>query len=172
MRVKRRDVAPVLQDDGVTVTVLLAAKDDLAVTGRLDRCAARCSVVDAPVCANGIEDRVSPARIETRANAGEIDRCAHECLAYAQSVWCVVIRSTVLVDVTNGLEGTAIVDEFRSYDLAINNIFVVLEYFLKQKVVVVAPANVENEVNVPGKNAGEIHYQFVGEAGGDRALKK
>ena len=36
VRIKSRDVAAVLHNDVVTVAVILAAKDDLAIAGRLD----------------------------------------------------------------------------------------------------------------------------------------
>src|SRR5210317_1765534 len=56
VRVQGRNVTAVLQDDDLAVTGLGAAEDNLAVTGRLDRCASWRRVIDASMGADGIQD--------------------------------------------------------------------------------------------------------------------
>jgi hypothetical protein len=52
--VQGRDIATMLQNDGIAIAVLNATKYDLAVAGRLDRRASRRRIVNAPVGANRI----------------------------------------------------------------------------------------------------------------------
>ena len=64
VRIQCRDIAAVLQDDDVAVAALAAAENDLAVAGGHDRRAGRCRVIDTAVCANRIQHRVAPVRVE------------------------------------------------------------------------------------------------------------
>ncbi len=127
MGIERRDITAVLQDYRVAVTVLFTAKDDFAVAGRFDRCTARCRVIDTTMCAYGIQDRMPPPRIETRAYAREVDRRTHECFSHAQSFGRVVVGSAVLVDITNCLESAPVVHEFGGDNLTIDDIFAILK---------------------------------------------
>ncbi len=58
------DICAVLNDDGITVTALACAVNDLAITGCLDRRSGWCRVINTLVRANLIEFGMAPFRIE------------------------------------------------------------------------------------------------------------
>ena len=64
VRIQRRDVATVLQDDGFAVAILDAAINDLAVAGGVNRRSTRRCIVNTPMGANRIQDRMTASRIE------------------------------------------------------------------------------------------------------------
>ena len=78
------------------------------------------------------------------------------------SVWCEIIGTIRVIDETYCLTAASIVIEFGDYDLTVRNEFTVLPDFLILDVIVVTAADVENEVDVPGKNPGNIHDDFIG----------
>ena len=80
-----------------------AAKNDLAIAGGLDRRPSRCGIVDATVCANRVQYRMTAIRIEVRADAREINRRANESLADAVSVGREVVAVLFSILESNGL---------------------------------------------------------------------
>src|SRR5690606_10060203 len=165
VRVQRRDVAAMLDDHGVAVPAVSAAMDDLAVACRLDRRTTGCRIVDAAVRANGVKYRMAALRVEARAYTSEVDRRAHESLAYAPAVRREVIGAPLLVYVANRLERPAIVVELGRYDLPGGDKFAVLVNLFIQDVVVVALADIQHEIHIPGEDAGEVHDQLVRHTG-------
>ena len=139
--------------------------DDLAITCSLDRRSARCRIVYAAMCANRIQDRMAATRIEIRTDASEINGRPNECLANAVAVGCEVIRKTAGVDKANRAMCAAIVIEFGDNDFAICHVLAVLPDFLVLHVEVIALANIKDEVDVPGKDAGDVHYDPVRQTG-------
>ncbi len=119
-----------------------------------------------------VQYRVAAARIEIGADAREVYRCADECLAHAESFGSEVISPAVVVDKANRLVLAAVVIELGGDDLAVGHEFAVLPDLLELHVEIVACANVENEVHVPGKDARDVHDNFVGQAGRSGALEQ
>ena len=161
MRVQRRDVATVLNDDRVAVAIFFASEDNFPVTGRIDRCATGRRVIDATMCANSIENWMFAPRIETGTDASEINRRAYERFSNAQSLRRVVVRSPALVDITNRLKRTAVVVELSGDNIAISDVSAILIDFLKQNLIVVAAPDVQNKIHIPGEDASQVHYQFI-----------
>ena len=112
MRVERRNVAAVLQNDRVAVAVLDATKTDFSVTGRNDRCAGRRGIIDAAVGADCIQYRMPTIEAKRRADAREIYGRTDESLAYATSVRSEVIRVAAAVDVARCALGGALIYKF------------------------------------------------------------
>src|SRR5262245_768829 len=119
MAVQRRDVAAVLNDDRIAVSALHTAKQNFSVTGCSDRCARRSRVVDAAVRTDRVENRVTPTRIEARADAREVQRSADECFAYTAAFRRVVARASRLVDEARRAKGLTLVHELCRDDLAV-----------------------------------------------------
>ena len=119
--IKRCDVATMLQNDGVAVAILDAAMDDLAVARRFDWRTAWCGVINSPMRANCIQDRMTSFRIEIGADACEVDRCPDERLAYAETIGCKVIRATGIVDKSHSAIRSTIVIEFSDDNLTVGN---------------------------------------------------
>ena len=82
------------------------------------------------------------------------------------------VGDVVLVFEANGLDLAAVVVELRGYNFAIGNEFTVLPDFFKLDVIVIARTNVQDEVNVPGKDTGDVHDRPVRQAGLSGAFKQ
>ena len=169
MPVKRTVSVAVLNDDGVAVTAATAGQKHFAISGRLDRGAARCCVIHTFVGADLVQDRVLAARGEARADAGKIYGCADKCLAHAVAISGVVIADALLVGVTHGSEGFAAVGEAGREDIAGTNGFAVDHFLLVDHFKLVAWANVLGEVDVVAEHLGHIHRGAVRQA---RALAR
>ena len=165
MRIQGRDIATMLQDHGIAIAVLDASKDHFAITRCHDGGTLWRRVIHAAMRPNGIENRVPTSWIETGADAREIDGCPDKSLADTMAVGREVVGMIVAVDIANGLELAAVIIEFRRNDFTVGNEFTVLPNFLIEDVVIVAPTNVEDEINIPGKNARQVHDELVAQAG-------
>src|SRR5262245_33548681 len=119
MAVQRRDVAAVLKDDHISVSALDTAKQYFSVTGGSDLRTRRSGVVDAAMCTDRVENRVTPSRIEARADAREVQRSAEECFAYAATFRRVVARASRRVEKARRAKRFALVHELRRDDLAV-----------------------------------------------------
>ena len=108
----------VFELDDIAVAALAPDEADPAFAGGAHRRADRRGVVDATVCANGVEHRVAARRIEARADARELHGCADERLAQAPAVGREVFAVALLVDVAHGAVFTAFVDELRGQDVS------------------------------------------------------
>ena len=60
-----------LDDNGFTITALVALENNLAIASGLDWCTATSGIIDTLVCPDLIQDRVFSAQAETRADAGK-----------------------------------------------------------------------------------------------------
>ena len=161
-----------LQDDRVAVAALYAAEDDLAVARSLDRRAPGCGVIHPAMGTNRVQDRVAPARVEIGAYTGEVDRRPDKGLSHAVAVRRVVVAAPLVVDEADCLVGSAIVVEFCRYYFSVHDVLAVLPDFFVLDVVVVAGTNIENEVDIPGKDAGDVHDDPVGKTGVHGALEQ
>src|SRR5688572_7199408 len=119
MAVQSRDVAAVLNDDRIAVSALDTAKQNFSVAGGSDRCARWRGVVNASMCTDRVEHRVTPTRIEVRADACEVQRSADECFAYAAALRRVVPRAPRRVEKTRRAKRLALVHELCRDDLAV-----------------------------------------------------
>ena len=152
-----------LQDDCLAIARLRASEDNLAVTGCLDGRAARGGIVDTAMRPNGVQDWMATVRIETGADACEIHRCADERLAYAVTFGREIIGLAVGILEPNRLDRAAIVIELGRDDLTVCYVFAVLPDFFELYVIVVALAYIEDEVDVPGEDPGNVHNHLVGQ---------
>ncbi|MNF95019.1 hypothetical protein D3C84_777540 [compost metagenome] len=102
---------------------------------------------------------------KARADAGEIDRGADEGLAHGGAVTAQVGCSTLPVDVADGGEGLATVDEARGEDLPAADLLAVDHLLLVDHLELVAFANIQSEVDVVAEDVGQVHGQVMGQAG-------
>ena len=77
-----------------------------------------------------------------------------------------------VIDEANCLVAAAVIVELGGDDLAVLDKFTVLPDLFVLDVVVVAGANIEDEIDIPGENAGDVHDDAVGKAGGCGALEQ
>ncbi|MNZ54431.1 hypothetical protein D3C78_723310 [compost metagenome] len=172
MAVERCVGVAVLEDHGIAVATTAAGQQHLAITGSLDRRAARCSVVDAFVGADLVQDRVFAAHGKFRADAGEVHRCADERLAHAVAVSGVVTAVALFVGVAHGGVGLAAVGEARRQDRASADGLAVDHFLLVDHIELVALANILGEVHVVAKHTGHVHGQAVRQAGPGCGLRQ
>src|SRR5210317_874808 len=157
MRVKSSDVAAVLDNDAVSIPALFATENDFPVASRLDNCAGRCSIVYAIVRTPDLQNRVQSPRIEVGAYPGKIHRSTKKRLADAASFRGEVVAAPLVRLVTNGAKSLPAVNELGRKNLAVAQILAVLPYLFVQHQEFVVRPYVECEIDVPGKNAREIH---------------
>src|SRR5438477_5896040 len=105
-----------LQHDRVAVAVLRPGRDDLAVTGGMDRGAAGSGKVDALVRTPRLQERVKSRQRESGGNSGKRHRRAHKSLAQALAVLGVVSLAGILPLPEKRTIDPVLVDEFRSDD--------------------------------------------------------
>ena len=111
-------------------------------------------------------------RIEIGTDAREIDGGPNERFAHAKPLRRVVIRVAGIVNEANRAICATVVIEFGNDDFSIRHIYFVLPDLFILDVVFVAGSNIEYEINVPGKNSCDIHYQFVGKSSGCGTFEK
>ena len=169
--VERRDIGAVGEDDGIAVAAALARETDVPVAGRVHRRADGRRVVGAHVSSNQIQDRMLAMRVECGTHAGEFERRPQERLAHRQAGRCVVAGMPVRNKTHRAID-LAVVHELGRQHLAIAKILSVLEDLFVHGREAVALADVEHEVDVPGKDIGELQCHRVGDVGRTRRLKQ
>src|SRR4029078_4363366 len=84
--VERRDSASVLEDHDASVAALGADEAHATITGRLDDRAGGRGVVHALVRADHVQERMLAPRVEVRAYAREVERCAQKLAPHAAAI--------------------------------------------------------------------------------------
>jgi len=172
MRVERRDVSAMLEDDRIAVAVLHAAEHDFPIACREYRRARRRRVVDTSVRPNGIENRMSPIEIETRADSSEVDRCSNKRLPYAATIGREVVGAPGSIDEACRAVRRSSINEFRCNDFAVAELDTVAPEFLVYDGELVADSDVLNEVDVPLKDSGHVHRDGIGDPGRHAGLEQ
>src|SRR6185436_6045548 len=137
-----------------------------------DLCSGGSCVVDAAMRADGVQHRVTPARIEARADAREVQRRAKELLANAAAFRRVIAGATGRVVEACRAKRLALVDELRRDDLAVAQFHAVAPEFLIDDRERIAFAGVLNEVDVPFEDARHVHDRSIRDAGRRAGLEE
>ena len=117
------------------------------------------------MCAHDFQDGVAAFRIEAGADPREIDRCANKRFANGTAVGIEIVCVALTINEADRAIGISVVRELRRQYFAVSNSFSVLpDFFVDNDKAIVLP-NIEYEIHVPGKDSGEIHDQFVRNAG-------
>jgi len=93
-----------------------------------------------------------------RRNASEVYWRAQKCLAHAFAFRCEVIAYAISLLVQHRFKCFALVGKAGRKDAAILKFFAAQKELFVDQIELVAASNIENEVDIPAKNVGELHY--------------
>ncbi|MNF63966.1 hypothetical protein D3C84_456840 [compost metagenome] len=102
---------------------------------------------------------------EARADAGEVDWSPDEGLAHGCAIATKVGGSALSVDIADGREGLATVDEARGEDFPTADLLAVDHLLFVDHFELVAFADIEGEVDVVAEDVGQVHGQIMGQTG-------
>ena len=171
--VERGDAVAVGQKDRVAVAAAPSREADPPIAGGVHRSADRRRVIGAHMPANPLQDRMHAARIEHGADPREFDRRTQKRLTHRLAVRGVVAQGAVRRrPVADRAIHLAVIDEFGSQDFAVAQILAVLVDLFVNRREMVAGADIEHEIDVPGKNIGEFERHRLGDRGALGSLKQ